>query len=163
MSADCIEKNIVLRAPLSRVWKAVADSAEFGKWFGVKFAGPFVAGESLKGAMAPTLMDPKVAEMQQDFEGMPFEIWVEQVEPEQVFSFRWHPYAIEEGKDFSQEPTTLVTFHLWEVDGGTSLTITECGFDQIPVDRRAKAFASNSEGWAIQTTLIEKYLASHAS
>lgn len=163
MSADCIEKSVVLNAPQSRVWKAVADSAEFGKWFGVKFAGPFVAGESLKGTMIGTTVDPKVAEQQKPYEDTPFDIWVERVEPEQVFAFRWHPYELEEGANAAEQPTTLVTFTLAEISDGVSLTITECGFDKVPLEKRAKAFASNSEGWNIQATLIEKYLADHAS
>ena len=81
------------------------------------------------------------------------------MEPLKLLSFRWHPYAIEPGGDYSKEPTTLVTFELEEVRGGTRLTITESGFDRIPLERRAEAFASNEQGWDIQTTLIEKYLA----
>ena len=42
------------------------------------------------------------------------------------------------------------------------LTVTESGFDQIPIERRAKAFAANEGGWAAQMKLIEKYLAMHA-
>jgi len=75
------------------------------------------------------------------------------------FSFRWHPYAVDPGVDYSKEPTTLIVFELQEISGGTLLTISESGFDQIPLERRAKAFAANDAGWVMQVKLIEKYLA----
>lgn len=159
MNTDCIEKNILLRASLKRVWQALSDSAEFGKWFGVKFDGPFAPGETLNGIIVPTTADTEVAAMQKSYEGTPFVISVESVEPEKLLAFRWHPYAIEQGTDYSAEPTTLVQFTLKPVEEGVALTVTESGFDNIPLERRAKAFASNEEGWGIQVTLIQKYLA----
>jgi uncharacterized protein YndB with AHSA1/START domain len=107
----------------------------------------------------PTTVDPEIAAAQKPHEGTRFAVWVEQVEPLRRLSFRWHPYAVEPGRDYSNEPTTLVTFDLEEVPGGTRLVITESGFDAIPVDRRAKAFETNSEGWAGQATLVSRYVA----
>ena len=107
----------------------------------------------------PTTVDVEVAKSQKPYEGTPFEISVDRIEPQRLFSFRWHPYAVDAAVDYSREPTTLVVFELEEGSGGTMLTITESGFDQIPLDRRAKAFASNDQGWTAQTNLIEKYLA----
>ena len=159
MATDRIEKTILLHAPLKRVWRAISDSTEFGIWFGVKFDGPFQAGRSMRGAIVPTTMDPEVAKAQKKHEGTPFEITVEQMESERLFSFRWHPFAVESGVDSSAEPTTLVAFALEEVAGGVKLTVTESGFDQIPLARRAKAFMANDEGWGMQTKLIEAYLA----
>lgn len=158
MSSDRIEKKILLRAPRSRVWRAISDSSEFGSWFGVKFDGPFVPGQSLRGVIVPTTVDPEVAKAQQPLAGTPFEILVEQIEPERLFSFRWHPYAVEKGVDYSLEPTTLVSFMLEAQGSDTLLTLTESGFDQIPLARRAKAFEMDNQGWAAQMTLIEKYL-----
>jgi hypothetical protein len=54
---------------------------------------------------------------------------------------------------------TLIVFELEAVDAGIVLTITESGFDRIPPERRAKAFAANEQGWEKQTQLVEKYLA----
>jgi len=159
MNTDRIEKNVVLRAPLKQVWQALSNSAEFGRWFGVRFDGPFAPGESLQGVIVPTTVDPDIAEAQKPYEGAPVAITVEQVEPEKRLSFRWHPYAVEPGVDYSREPTTLVAFTLEEVEGGVSLTVTESGFEGIPLERRAKAFTANEEGWSIQMTLIAKYLA----
>lgn len=157
-TTDRIEKRIVLRAPRERVWSAISDARRFGTWFGVEFEGDFVAGQRLKGKIAPTKVDAEIAKMQEPYAGTAFHVFVERIEPMRVFAFRWHPYAIEPGKDYTKEPTTLVTFELEEAPGGTSLTITESGFDEIPLERRAEAFTSNDQGWTEQTRLIQKYL-----
>ena len=160
MSTDRIEKKILLHAPRKRVWRALSDSTEFGTWFGVKFDGPFAPGASMRGAIVPTQVNAEVAKAQKPYEGLPFEITIEKMEPERLFSFRWHPFAIERGVDYSAEPTTLVVFALEEVPGGVLLTVTESGFDQIPLARRAKAFTANEQGWGMVVKLIEEYLAS---
>jgi uncharacterized protein YndB with AHSA1/START domain len=160
-STDRIEKKILLRAPRKRVWNAIADSSKFGSWFGVRFDAPFVAGTTLTGRIVPTTVDADVAAAQAPYEGKAFHFQIERIEPMSVFSFGWHPYAVDQSIDYSKEPTTLVVFKLEDADGGTMLTVTELGFDRIPIERRAKAFASNEEGWSIQMRLIEKYLALH--
>jgi uncharacterized protein YndB with AHSA1/START domain len=156
---DCIEKKILLRAPQSRVWKAISDSAQFGTWFGVDFGAPFVAGKRLTGRIVPTKVDPDVAARQKAHEGATFDITVDRIEPERHFSFRWHPFAIEKDVDYSKEEPTLVAFELEAQDGGTLLKVTESGFQRIPLERRAKAFAMNEGGWEAQTKLVQKYLA----
>jgi uncharacterized protein YndB with AHSA1/START domain len=133
MNTDRIEKKVLLRAPRNRVWRALADSTEFGAWFGMKFDGPFAPGASMRAAIVPTTVDAEVAKAQKPHEGIPFEIAIERMEPERLFSFRWHPHAIEPGVDYSAEPTTLVAFELEEVEDGIMLTVTESGFDQIPL------------------------------
>ena len=158
---DRIEKKITLRAPVSRVWRAISDAREFGAWFGVKFDGPFVAGARMTGRITPTQADPEVAKLQEPHAGTAFDLTVDRLEPERLFSFRWHPFAVEPGVDYSKEPATLVVFELAEVQGGTLLTITESGFDRLPLERRAKAFAANEGGWEHQTQLIAKYLLRH--
>lgn len=163
MTQDRIEKTILLRAPLERVWRAVSDATQFGTWFGVAFDGPFAAGAQLTGRIMPTQVDPEVAKLQKPHEGKAFAFSVDRIEPMHRISFRWHPYAIEPGVDYSAEPTTLIVFELQDVEGNTRLTITESGFDQIPLERRAKAFEANDGGWSKQLHLIEKYLAIHAT
>ncbi|MEX2124690.1 MAG: SRPBCC family protein [Woeseia sp.] len=155
---DRIEKSILLRAPQKRVWQAISNAKEFGHWFGVEFDGPFVAGAHITGRIVPTKVDAEVAKMQEPYSGMACDVTVERIEPVNLLSFRWHPYAIEAGADSTKEPTTLVTFELEAVSHGTMLTITESGFDRIPLARRAEAFKSNEEGWSMQAALIEKYL-----
>lgn len=144
---DRIEKQIVLSASRSRVWKAISDPAEFGAWFGVKLEGAFVEGESISGSITHP-----------GYEHLTWEVHVERIEPERLFSFRWHPYAVDPDYDYSAEPTTLVAFTLEEVGGGTRLTVVESGFDQIPESRRNEAFLRNGEGWEIQVTNIERHL-----
>jgi uncharacterized protein YndB with AHSA1/START domain len=158
MYTDRIEKHVLLNAPLDRVWRAVSDSAEFGRWFGVKFDGPFVAGESVSGVLTPTKVDENVAKSQEPHAGTRYTWQIVAVEPQRRLAFRWHPYALESGVDYSREPTTLVEFTLTEAGGGVLLQIVESGFDAIPAERRAKAFEANSEGWTAQTELVRRYL-----
>jgi uncharacterized protein YndB with AHSA1/START domain len=159
MDRDRIEKEVLLRAPLERVWRAISDSEEFGRWFGVRFDGPFVAGASLKGVITPTIVDDEVAKMQEPHAGKTDTWQIVAVEPQRRLAFRWHPFGVESGVDYSQEPTTLVEFTLDETPDGVLLRIVESGFDAIPAERRASAFEANSQGWAKQTELVRKYLA----
>lgn len=158
MDTNKVVKQIVLKAPRSRAWKALTDSAEFGSWFGMKFSGPFRAGQTIKGQIHPTTVDPEVAKMQEPHKGKAVELFVESIEPQARFCMKWHPFAIDPDIDYSQEPMTLIAFVLEDVKGGTLLTITESGFDQIPAWRRADALKANEGGWSHQLKLIEKYL-----
>ncbi|RON07357.1 vanillate O-demethylase oxidoreductase VanB [Pseudomonas brassicacearum] len=148
-SSDRIERKILLKAPRSTVWRALANAESFGKWFGVALDGKrFVAGERTRGQITYP-----------GYEHLVWDVQVARVEPERVFAFRWHPYAVEPNMDYSSEPTTLVLFELEDMDGGTLLKVVESGFDNIPVERRLKAFRMNSRGWDDQMTNIETYLA----
>lgn len=147
-STDRIEKQVTLEAPRSRVWRAITDVKQFNSWFGVSLESPFSPGAEVSGKI-------KIAR----FENITMTIWIEKMEPERFFSFRWHPYAIEPGVDYSAEPTTLVTFTLEDAAEGTQLTIVESGFDAIPEARRAKAFSMNTSGWNGQAENIRKFLA----
>jgi uncharacterized protein YndB with AHSA1/START domain len=159
---DRIEKQILLHAPLERVWSAISDSAQFGTWFGVAFDGPFVAGARLTAKIVPTTVDPEVAKLQTPHAGKTFDFWVERIEPLRHISFRWHPGAVEPGVEYAKEPTTLIVFELQPLADSVQLRITESGFDDIPLARRAKAFAANDGGWAHQMILVKKYLEMHA-
>ena len=163
MSTDRIEKQVVLKAPLERVWRAVSDSTQFGSWFGVAFDGPFEDGARLTGKIVPTTVDPEVAKLQEPHAGKPFEFTVERIEPPRRISFRWHPYAVEPGTDYSKEPMTLIVFELKEVAEGVLLTISESGFDRIPIVRRAEALKANEGGWEHQSKLIKKYVERQAA
>ena len=156
--SDRIEKEVLLRAPLSRVWQALTDASEFGTWFGVKFDGPFVAGSPVWGTVTMTKMDDEIAKHQKPYEGMRFQIFVERIEPESAFSFRWNPAAANEKFDPSKDPMTLVSFTLHQMPDGVLLKVIESGFDKVPAERRAKAFTENEGGWTMQMTLIRKYV-----
>ena len=160
---DRIEKQVVLGAPRERVWRAISDAKRFGSWFGVAFDAPFAEGVHLTGKIVPTTVDPEVAKTQEPYAGATFEITVDRIEPMERFSFRWHPFAVDPSVDYGAEPTTLVVFRLEDVPGGTRLTITESGFDALPVERRATAFARNDQGWTAQAALVAKYLAREAA
>jgi uncharacterized protein YndB with AHSA1/START domain len=157
-TTDRIEKKVLLRAARGRVWRALTDAEEFGSWFGCKLESRFSPGAHVRGTITPTTMDPEVAEMQKPYTGRAFDLTVDRIEPEHLFSFRWHPAAVDPGVDYSNEPMTLVTFELEEVAKGTMLTVVESGFDQIPLARRAMALAMNEGGWAAQMRLIGKYV-----
>jgi uncharacterized protein YndB with AHSA1/START domain len=144
---DRIEKKIVLRAPRSRVWRALTNAGEFGAWFRVKLEGEFKEGAAIHGKITHP-----------GYEHLTMELQVERIEAEDYFAYRWHPYAVDPTFDYSVEPTTLVEFRLEETDDGTLLTIVESGFDQIPVERRAQAFRMDDQGWAEQTRNIERHV-----
>ena len=147
-STDRIEKRVVLRAPRSRVWRAITNAQEFGSWFGMKLEGDFTPGSTIRGRLTYP-----------GYEHLTVEMMVEQIEPERHFSYRWHPYAIDPAVDYSAEPTTLVEFILEEAEGGTAVTIVESGFDRIPLSRRAEAFRMNDQGWTGQVENLERYVA----
>jgi uncharacterized protein YndB with AHSA1/START domain len=147
MSTDRIEKILVLGAPRSRVWRAITNAEEFGAWFGVKLQGGFAAGARVQGQITVP-----------GYDHLTMDVEIVRVDPERLFSYRWHPYAVEPDVDYSGEPTTLVEFHLEQVDAGTRLTVIESGFDRIPLARRAKAFEMNDRGWAEQVKNLEKHV-----
>lgn len=144
---DRIEKRVVLRAPRGRVWRAITDAGEFGTWFGVKLEGPFTEGANVRGRITYP-----------GYEHLTMDVFVERIDPERYFAYRWHPAAVDPKADYSQEPTTLVEFHLEEADQATVLTIVESGFDRIPLARRAEAFRMNEGGWTEQVRNIERHV-----
>ncbi|MGH9385759.1 MAG: SRPBCC family protein [Vicinamibacterales bacterium] len=151
MSTDRIEKEIVLRAPRSQVWRALTKAEEFGEWFGARLQGAFTPGARVSGRITI-----------KGYDHLTMEIVIDRVEPEHLFSYRWHPYAVDPAVDYSHEPMTLVEFQLHEVPDGTRLTVVESGFDRIPADRRATAFRMNEGGWTAQMKNIERYVGERA-
>jgi uncharacterized protein YndB with AHSA1/START domain len=147
-STDRIEKQIHLRAPVSRVWRALTDAQQFSQWFRVKLDGDFAPHAKVKGQLTHP-----------GYEHLKMELAIDRIEPERYFSYRWHPYAVDPKVDYSSETPTLVEFRLTEQAGGTLLTVTESGFDRVPLARRAEAFRMNSNGWAQQLKNIEHYVA----
>ena len=142
-----VKKQIEIAAPLSRVWRALTDSRQFGEWFLVKMDGPFVAGRPVGGQITHP-----------GYEHVRMEIVVKAIEPETLFSYTWHPYAIDPKVDYSKEESTLVEFCLEATAFGTLLTVTETGFDKIPAARRAEAIRMNDGGWAQQVKNIQAYV-----
>src|SRR6476469_5292075 len=151
MSNDRIEKEVVLRAPLERVWRAISDADEFGRWFGVRFDGPFVAGTSVTGVITPTTVDDEVAAAQEQHAGKADTWQIVAIEPQRRLAFRWHPYAVEPGTDCSAEPTTLVEVPLPEDDHGVPAALRGSGRERIPVGRGPRACEHHREGWTKHT------------
>lgn len=145
-TTDSIRKRVTLRATPARVWRALSNAREFGAWFGAELRDDIAPGATVRGKVVYKGKDVM----------MTFQI--EKVEPERLLTFRWHPFAVDPDVDYSKEPTTLVEMALAPAGNGTLLTVTESGFDQIPIARRAKAFEMNAGGWAAQMENIRKYV-----
>ena len=147
METDRIEKQIELKAPIARVWRALTDHNEFGQWFRVKLDGPFVPGQPSTGHMTWP-----------GYEHLKWNATVQKLEPEHLFSFTWHPYGIDPKVDYSKETPTLVEFTLKPTPAGTLLKVVESGFDKVPAHRRDEAFRMNEKGWATQLKNIETHV-----
>ena len=145
-----IEKQIEIKAPPSRVWRALTDYRQFGEWFQVKIDGPFVAGQASTGHLTFP-----------GYENLKWEIVVQKIEPETYFSYTWHPYAVDPAVDYSKETPTLVEFRLEPSGTNTLLRVTESGFEKIPAHRIQEALRKNDGGWAQQMKAIENYVAQH--
>lgn len=144
---DRIEKTMTLKAPLERVWRALTDSAEFGRWFRVNLEGPFTPGEETRGQLTFP-----------GYEHLVFSCRTVTIEPMSRFAFTWHPYAVDPAVDYSKETPTLVEFRLTPVEGGTELKLTETGFDGLPAHRREEAFLRNDAGWTSQSEKLRDYV-----
>jgi uncharacterized protein YndB with AHSA1/START domain len=170
MTADKIEKQVTLKAPVSRVWRALSDAKEFGKWFGFVADSEFAPGKRIKGVFNGAVDEAALMAHQKSIGLTPSKIrlpdsnatfcTIEKIEPERYFSFRWVPYGIDAECDPENEPTTLVEFRLEATAAGTLLTIVESGFDKVPAHRRARAFRMNEGGWAAQTENLRKHVES---
>ena len=130
-TTNAIEKQIFLRAPRARVWRALTDAREFGTWFGVSLDDPIEAGKWVSGRITHP-----------GYEHVRFRMLVERMDREVLFAYRWHPYAVDPDVDYSKEPMTLV----------------ESGFDRVPRDRRAEAFRMNEQGWTQQMENIRRHV-----
>lgn len=142
-----IEKQVDIASPVAKVWDALTDHEKFGTWFRVKLEGAFEAGKVLRGYITWP-----------GYEHLKWEAVVKEMVPEKLFSFTWHPYAIDPGMDYSKEEPTLVEFRLEATATGTRVTVTESGFEKVPEARRAEAFRMNNGGWAQQVKNLEEYV-----
>ncbi len=146
---DRIERSIHIKSPRSRVWRALSDAEEYGNWFGANLKGQsFAPGQRVQGPITIT-----------GYEHVVFDALIERVEPENLLSYRWHPYAVDPAIDYSKEQRTLVTFTLEDADAGTLLKVVESGFDNLPPERRLTAFRMNSGGWEAQLKNIDRHVA----
>ena len=146
---DKIEKQVLLNAPLARVWSAITEADQFGAWFRVRLDGPFRLGEWSTGRIT--------------YPGYEYMLWRAKVvafQPQSLFAFEWHPNPVDPDRDYSDEPMTRVEFRLEAVGAQTRLTITESGFDALPPPRRDEAFFRNEGGWTQQVVHIQAHVGS---
>lgn len=143
---NSIEKEIQIKAPVAKVWKALTDAKLFGQWFGVNLHSDFVAGKTTKGRNTS-----KGFEMEMTFQ-------IKEIKPQTYFSYAWIPFPMDQSFDYSKEDPTLVEFFLEESSSGTLLKVKESGFNKITASRRAEAFKMHTGGWEAQLKNIEKFL-----
>ncbi len=167
-TTDRIEKQVVLNAPVSRVWRAITDAREFGRWFGIELAGEFAPGRTITGTFDPRMTEASIQAYQERLGMAPSKVrlpgknavfcTVERIEPEHYFSFRWVPYGLDAEADPEHEPKTLVEFRLEQAGAGTRLTVVESGFDRVPAHRRERAYRMDDGGWASQMESVKRYV-----
>lgn len=165
---DRIERSVVLKAPLSRVFRALVDSREFGEWFGFRFDGEFEVGRPMRGTFVEAFDEASMMAYHASQGVEPFPIrqvtadevfcTIEVIDPETYFAFRWVPYPLDRGLDPDREPKTLVEFRLSQVDGGTRLDVSETGFSRVPEARRLRAFRMNQGGWGSKVEALRRYV-----
>ncbi|WP_313060790.1 SRPBCC family protein [Pseudomonas rhodesiae] len=145
---DRIERKILLNASRKKVWDALTDAEQFGQWFGIALKGKaFAEGETVEAPIT--------------YPGYEHVIWkarIERILPQTLFSFRWHPFAVDDTIDYEKENPTLVEFTIEDHAPGILLRVVESGFNEIPDARRQKAFKMNSRGWDEQMGNIENFL-----
>jgi uncharacterized protein YndB with AHSA1/START domain len=148
-NTNSIERSILINAPRDRVWRALSNPEEFGTWFGANLKDQtFAPGQRARGQITHC-----------GYEHVWFDVIVERMRPQELLSYRWHPYAIDPAEDYEKEEPTLVTFTLKDApNNGTLLTVVESGFDKVPPHRRLEAFRMNSDGWEGQLGKIAHYV-----
>lgn len=141
---DRIERDILIAAPIERVWALVTSAEHLGRWFGD--AGAEI---DLRPGGALALRWQRYGTVHGR---------VEVVDRPHRVTYRW--LAMREA---DVEPTpansTLVEFTLGAEDGGTRVAVVESGFDGLDVDpaERTAAFASHTEGWAAELAELATY------
>ncbi len=143
MVPDSIEREIVIDAPVERVWSVVTEAEHIGRWFGD--AGAEVdlrPGGALRCTWAK--------------HGTVHGI-VERVDRPRFFSYRW---ARPVGTDVQPGNSTLVEFSLTPDGKGTHLRVVESGFRELEgTDAdKAKYAEENAGGWKSELAELERYL-----
>lgn len=135
-----IERELVVGAPIGRVWEAVTSPAELRRWFGDVAELDLRPGG--RGRFGWTEFGDEI------------EFVVETVEPPHLFSYRWSAAA---NATFDRERSTLVTFRLADLGGSTRITLTETGFDELPPEL-AGTFDENCDGWTHELADLLRHL-----
>jgi uncharacterized protein YndB with AHSA1/START domain len=142
-----IDRTIEIQAPPERVWRALTDAHDLGTWFQVTIEGEIGPGREVW-----------MTSVHPGHVGQRFRVRVTEMTPPRQLVWRWHPGAVDPSIDYSREPLTTVTFTLEPTDRGTRLTVSETGFDEISLARRAKVYADNSQGWTEVLIWLQRHV-----
>ncbi len=142
MVPEQIECEIVIAAPLDRVWAALTEAQHIGTWFG--------------DAGAEIDLRPGGSAVFRWQEDGSFHATIERVDPYQVFAYRW---AHKAGEPPRAGNSTLVEFTLHPEGDGTRLRVVESGFATLDMTEaeQAKNAAMNTEGWQEELDELREY------
>ncbi len=145
---DTIEREILFKAPIQRVYDAITQPDQIVKWFPDAVTGALEPGKQAVFA----------------FEGYgEAPVYIVATEPPSYFAYRWLPGSSYDKTTFDgnvlSAPNTLVEFNLEEEPGGTRLRFKESGFSSLPAEVIEKSLADNNEGWTYMFDRLEKFLA----
>lgn len=143
---DAIERKVFLRASRKNVWDDITDPKLFAEWFSMDIKGTFEPGNKITGTVNF-----------KEHEKMIVDAKIDEMVPQKVFSWYWHPFPADPNFDYSKEAMTHISFELKDSPGGTLLTVTESGFDKLSPSRRNETYNANSEGWDMVLKSIEKH------
>ena len=141
-----IDRTIEVNAPPDQVWRVLTTAKDLSTWFKVSVEGDIVAGAEIW-----------MTSLNSGHEGTRFLVRIKEMTAPRRFVWEWHPGAVDPAIDYSREPWTTVTFTLEPSGRGTRLSVSETGFNDISLARRAKAYADNSQGWTEVLVWIQKY------
>jgi len=133
---DRIDKSIEIEAPAERVFRALTDARELSAWFQVSIEGEIAVGSEVW-----------MTSVHPGHVGQRFRVQFIEMTPPRRVVWRWHPGEVDPAVDYSREPRTTVTFTLEPTARGTRLSLSETGFDEISLARRAKVHGDNDQGW----------------
>jgi uncharacterized protein YndB with AHSA1/START domain len=141
-----IDRTIEVNAPPDKVWRVLTTAKDLSTWFRVTVEGNIAPG-------AEVWMTSRYP----GHEGTRFAVRITEMTPPRRFAWQWHPGAVDPSVDYSREPWTTVTFTLEPSGKGTRLSVSETGFTEISLARRAKVYADNTQGWTEVILWIQKY------
>lgn len=142
-----IDRSIEIKASPERVWQALTDIKQLSAWFQVTIEGSIRAGQ-----------DVWMTSIHPAHKGQRFRVRFAELTPFERLVWRWHPGEVDPKVDYSREPETTVTFILEAIATGTRLSVSETGFDEISLARRAKAYQDNSQGWTEVFVWLQNYV-----
>jgi uncharacterized protein YndB with AHSA1/START domain len=142
-----IDRAIEIAAPPERVWRALTDPAELSAWFQVTIEGHLAPGSEVW-----------MTSVHPGHVGQRFKVSVVEMTPPSRVIWQWHAGEIDPAIDYSREPQTTVTFTLTPTEGGTRLQLEETGFDAIALERRAKVYGDNSQGWSEVLVWLQRHV-----